>query len=264
MTLNIFQKTLRDQKSAFWGWGIGLTALSFYLAYIFPYIRNVAKVSDFLKKMPPFIQKLVDPRVFQSPEGFFNIQPFSVLAPLLFIGYAVFLGAGALAGEEENGTLDLLLAQPISRRRVFLEKYLAGCVLLLIPAAIFWASMWAACLVFSISIHTGRVLEAFFSCFLLAMVFFSLTLLTGALTGRRRPSSVISAVLAVSSFLIFTYSGSVESLRPIQKYSPFYLYNGNAVILNGIKWNHAGELFLLALVFSGVALILFQRRDLHH
>lgn len=262
MVYSIFRKTLRDQKSVCWGWGIGLTALSFYLAYIFPYIRNAAKVFDFLKKMPPFIQKLVDPRVFQSPEGFFNIQPFSVLAPLLFIGYAVFLGASALAGEEENGTLDLLLAQPISRRRVFLEKYLAGCVLLLIPAAIFLASMWGACLVFSISIHALRILEAFFSCFLLAMVFFSLTILLGALTGRRRTSSVTSAVIAVSSFLIFTYAGTVESLKPVQKYSPFYLYNGNTVILNGLKWSHAVDMFLLILLFSVAALLLFQHRDL--
>ena len=39
------------------------------------------------------------------------------MLPLLLLVYAIGAGSRAIAGEEESGTLDLLLAHPLSRRR---------------------------------------------------------------------------------------------------------------------------------------------------
>ena len=47
------------------------------------------------------------------------------MVPLLLLIAAIGAGARATAGEEERGTLDLLLANPISRRRLVLEKLAA-------------------------------------------------------------------------------------------------------------------------------------------
>ena len=44
------------------------------------------------------------------------------MVPLLLMIAAIGAGAGAIAGEEERGTLELLLANPLSRRRLVLEK----------------------------------------------------------------------------------------------------------------------------------------------
>jgi len=44
---------------------------------------------------------------------------------VVFIAFAVSIAARALAGEEENGTLSLLLTQTIGRRRLVLQKYAA-------------------------------------------------------------------------------------------------------------------------------------------
>ena len=40
------------------------------------------------------------------------------MVPLLLLIAAIGAGAGAIAGEEERGTLDLLLSLPVSRRRL--------------------------------------------------------------------------------------------------------------------------------------------------
>ena len=44
------------------------------------------------------------------------------MVPLLLLVAAIGAGARAIAGEEERGTLDLLLSTPVSRRRLALEK----------------------------------------------------------------------------------------------------------------------------------------------
>ena len=52
-----------------------------------------------------------------------------LLSPLV----AILIGAGAIAGEHDRGTLDHLLAQPVSRRQLLLAKYL-GLVIALASA----------------------------------------------------------------------------------------------------------------------------------
>jgi hypothetical protein len=56
-----------------------------------------------------------------------------LLLPFLI---ALFAGSGLVAGEVERGTLPALLALPLSRRRVFLAKVLAGFFLAVVSAAL--------------------------------------------------------------------------------------------------------------------------------
>jgi ABC-type transport system involved in multi-copper enzyme maturation permease subunit len=65
------------------------------------------------------------------------------LAPLLFLIFAIGQGSGAIAGEEERGTLDLLLANPRSRVRIVLEKFGALALMTLGLAAMMWAGLTA-------------------------------------------------------------------------------------------------------------------------
>ena len=62
---------------------------------------------------------------YASGAGYLSSELFSFMVPLLLLVAAIGAGARATAGEEERGTLDLLLANPISRRRLVLEKLAA-------------------------------------------------------------------------------------------------------------------------------------------
>ena len=62
---------------------------------------------------------------YLSPAGYLGSELFSFMVPLLLLVAAIGAGARAIAGEEEAGTLELLLSCPVSRRRVVLEKLAA-------------------------------------------------------------------------------------------------------------------------------------------
>ena len=133
MAAELFRKTLREQRWALLGWSVR-TGLHFAFPALFlpfhqPRPANVLKVLD---NLPPFIRNLIGKNNFMAtPEGFLNLQPFSILAPLLFIIFAIGKGGDATAGEEERGTLDLLLSHPLPRWRLVLEKFAAQAAALL-------------------------------------------------------------------------------------------------------------------------------------
>ena len=59
---------------------------------------------------------------YTTPEGYLQSELFSFLAPILLIVYTIGAGARAIAGEEEAGSLDLLLSTCRSRRRRVLVR----------------------------------------------------------------------------------------------------------------------------------------------
>jgi ABC-2 type transport system permease protein len=260
---NLFWKTLRDQRWALLGWAVGLVLLSLYLGYIFPFVNRAAEMMKVLETLPPVIKNLIGKNQFMAtPEGFFNLQPFSILLPLLFIVFAVARGSDATAGEEERGTLDLLLANPLRRRQVVVQKSLANGAALFMLAVVFWSSMAVCTWLFGIVLNRWRLAAVIFSCWLLGMAFYAFAMACGCWRGKKKFSIGVSSGLAVVTYLVNAYAPMVESLRPYRIFSPFYYYNGNNVLINGLLFSHLLVLAGWAFVFFWVAIFAFNRRNL--
>jgi ABC-2 type transport system permease protein len=263
MLSNLFCKTLRDQRWSLLGWSIGLAALSLYLLYVYPFMNRAGELLKVLDNLPPVIKNLIGKHNFMAtPEGFLNLQPFSILAPLLFIVFAIAKGSDTTAGEEERGSLDLLLANPLQRWQVVVEKSLAHSLALFMLGVVFWISLAAGTRLFSIAVDWWHLAEVIFSCFLLGLIFFTLSLLLGCLSGKRKFSIGVSGGFAVVTYLINAYAPMVEVLRPYTIFSPFYYYNGNTVLINGLDRTHVLTLVCLIAFFFSAALFAFDRREL--
>jgi ABC-2 type transport system permease protein len=263
MPFRLFVKTLRDQRWAILGWSCGLVFISMFLLYFYPFISRASAMLKVLDNLPPVIKNLVGKNNFMAtPEGFLNLQPFSILAPLLFIVFVISKGSDATAGEEERGTLDLLLAQPLPRWRLVLEKFLAQAASLMALSLVFWCGMVVGTRLFGETVSWLRLAQVIFSLFLLGLTFLSMSLAIGCLTGKKKFSLGVSGGFALVTYLINAYAPMVEGLRPFRVVSPFYFYNGQAVLINGLVSSHALVLAGLTVVFFAAALFFFSRRDL--
>lgn len=126
MLKNIFLKTLRDQLGSIFWWSLGFIFLSFYLVWFYPYISRNAEIFKMVEALPPVIKNLIGNMDFAAtPAGFFNLQPFTFFAPIMILFYSISRGVGVIAGENESGTLDLLLSKPISRSHLIIQKVLS-------------------------------------------------------------------------------------------------------------------------------------------
>ena len=60
-----------------------------------------------------------------TPEGWYQLETFGMMAPIAVMVVTVAIGSRALAGEEEHRTMGLLLANPVKRSMVVYQKTFA-------------------------------------------------------------------------------------------------------------------------------------------
>ncbi len=264
MLRNIFLKTFYEHRRGLLWWLIGLAAYAAMIVLFYPAVNQMPDVNQMLEMAPKelmaaFVGEIQD---ITSPTGYLNSQIFFFLGPLLLIIFAVGVGSGTLAGEEEHGTLDLLLANPLARARVVAEKLAALVVMTLGLAATLWLGLAAGAPLVKMEIAAGRLAEATLSITLLALVFGVLALALGAATGNRGLSLGVTSALAVVTYLLNALSAVVEGLKPYRVLSPFYYATGADPLANGLNWGHAAVLVALVVVFAAAAWLTFERRDL--
>lgn len=259
---SIFLKTLRDQRRALFWWVIGLSGLALYIMLFYPSIGESPELSRLLQDAPPAVRVLIGESDFTSPAGYVNAELFFFMAPLLFLFLTVSQGSYAIAGEEERGTLDLLLANPLRRRRVVIEKFAALVIATLIVAFIFWVGLSAGARIAGVDLSLVRMAEATLSAVLLGIAFGTLALALSCASGRRGLSTGVTSALAVLAYFLNSLAPLVKQLQPYRKLSLFYYYISADPLRNGLDPGHAALLLGLAIVFLVIGIAALERRDL--
>ncbi|HET8594860.1 MAG TPA: ABC transporter permease [Intrasporangium sp.] len=170
-------------------------------------------------------------------------------------------GSAAVAGEEDRRTLDLLLATPVPRSRIVVEKAAAMVLGTLGLAALLGVALVVEGAMVGMDLPAARVAAAMLHLGLLGLVFGALSLLIGAATGRLALSRGVPAFVAVLAYVVNGLGGLVSWLQPFQKVSPFYQYAGHDPLRAGVSWvGIAVAAGTIALLVLGGALA-FERRD---
>jgi ABC-2 type transport system permease protein len=263
MLRNVLLKTLRDQRRAMLWWVIGLLAVAAYLAVLYPSIANTPSYNQMLQAWPKGIVASVMGEFpdYSTPEGYLNSTTYFMMVPLLFIAFAVGLGANAIAGEEEHGTLDLLLANPLPRWRVVLDKFAALVVLTLGLGAALWLGLAVGGAVVGMEVNLSGLAAVTLSAVLLGVAFGALALAVGSATGKRGLSTALAAAVGVAAYFINSLAPVVEGLQAYRRLSLLYYYIGADPLRNGLNLGHAAVLVGVTLVLLAVAVLAFQRRD---
>jgi ABC-2 type transport system permease protein len=262
MLRNVFLKTLRDHRRSLIGWTIGVTAFTLFILAFYPTIRESGdQFNELLRTLPPALRAISGRVADLSPAGYLNGQFFNLLAPLLLLIFAIGFGSRTLAGEERDGTLELVMAAPIARWRIVMDKFLAMAAGTAVIGLIMLGVLALGTGAFDLDVDTVRLAEMVLSAVLLAVAFGALALAAGALTGRRSVAAAVAVVLAVNSYLINAFAPLSDSVDAFKGLSPFYYYNSADPLRNGADPLHLMSLAFLGLVFFSVALIAFDRRD---
>lgn len=263
MLRNVALKVVRDQRRALLWWALGLIALTAVTLAFYPSIRDSPEMNDAMADIPEALLALTagGESDLSSPAGYLNSQLFGLMAPLLLTIYAVSLGVGAIAGEEEQRTLDLLLSTPVSRRQVALQKYAGLALVVTALTAAFWVALWVGARAADMDIDAGSLAAATAASGLFALVIGALAFALGCLTGRRGPSLAISAAVALASYLLSGLAAIVEWLEPARWVSPFYLAIGRDPLRDGLSAGGTVALVAMAAVLVVAGLIGFARRD---
>jgi ABC-2 type transport system permease protein len=197
-----------------------------------------------------------------TPEGWYQIETFGLMAPIAVMAATVMIGGRALAGEEANRTMGLLLANPIRRSTVVLQKTFAMVIAGLVVGIATFAGVVGGSLVGGLGMSIGNIAATSLLVTLLGLAFGALALALSAATGRV-PVAIYGAVgLALVFFLLNAFLPISDRLAGWAKVSPFYYYLGSDPLVNGMHWGHGALLALLIVALIAFSVALFQKRDL--
>ena len=265
MLPDVLGKTLRDGRRGIAWWSLGLAALAATMMVAYPSVRDNPDLNKLVEDYPEALKAFLgigEGVDYTSAAGYLNSELFSFMVPLLLIIAAVGAGARATAGEEEHGTLDLLLANPVSRARVVVEKLGALCVELAALAAVLFCSLLAGTRAVGMHVSAWHLAAATADAALLALVFGAVALLVGSAAGRRGTATGITAAAAVAAYLLNSLAQLVGFLEPLRPASPFYHYAASAPLTSGLSAAHVGLLLLASAAAAAAAVAAFDRRDL--
>lgn len=263
---SVFGLALWSRRRSLAWWVGGSFVYLIFLGSVFPtFADNAGEFERVLDNYPEALRALfniVQGASFGTGPGFLHMELFSFMIPLVLIVFTVGFGARAIAGEEEEGLLDLVLSNPISRRRVLLQQFAAMTVDACVIGLFMALAILIAGAAFHMGLDGGHVAAALLSCVLAALVFGSLALAVGAATGRRGLALGVAGAAAVAAYLVFALAELVPWLGTIQKVSPWYYYAASAPMLHGPEWAHLGVLAAITLVLVVGGLGGLERRDL--
>jgi ABC-2 type transport system permease protein len=265
MLRGVALKTLRETRRALAWWALGLVALVALMVSVYPSVRDNPGLNKLVQDYPQAVKGFVafgGQVDYASAPGYLGSELFAFVVPLLLIVAAIGAGARAIAGEEERGTLDLLLANPLSRRRLVLEKLAALAVELTLLALVLWVALLVGTNAAGMDISARHLGAACLGALALAAAYGAIALAAGAGTGRRAIAVGVSAAAAVAAYLVNSLAPLVSGLDPLQKASPFYHYAASDPLRHGLDAGHVGLLLLIVVVAGGAAVTLFERRDL--
>lgn len=258
----IFRYALARSRGQIIGWGVSMALLALLVVPFYDAAKDQQQqLVDLLNSFPKEIIALFgDVSDMFSPESYLNLQFFFYL-PLIVGAFAVLAGSGLLVSDEENGTLDLILAHPISRTALFAGRGLAFAVATVIILVISWAGLVIPLGASSIKVTPGAAALPFVSLFGVLMLFGSLALLLSMLLPSRKLAAGAAGLLLVTAFFLTLLANIIRDLQAVAKLSPItYYQSGNAI--HGLNAGWLIGLLAVAALFTGLAGWLFQKRDI--
>jgi len=189
------------------------------------------------------------------------VHPFTLLVlSIVAIGYP----AQAIAGERAKGTLEVLLARPISRVRLFATLFVAGRIFLGVLLALQLATAYASAVVMDVAdeLEAARIVQLWLAGWLLFVAFMSLTFLASALSDRIGPAIGIPLGFVLVNYLLNAIASIWPDVAWLQDWTMFALVKARTVLDSGIAASDVAILLAFIAVFVGLTVYLFPRRDI--
>lgn len=266
--MRIFGRFLEDRRRSTVWWSGGVAAYVAVNNAFYPTIKNTAGIENLVKNLPDTFKTLIgssDQILITSPAGYLQGRVFGLILPVLLLVFAVGAGAYAIGGSEEDGTLELLLSNPVTRGRVLIERFFAVVALSTSLGIVVAASLLAFSPPFGLleGVSIPGLVAAVFAATAFGVMHGAIAFAAGAWTGHRSVAIATATTVAVVGNLLNAVAAASESLHILRFASPWHWYGGRNMLAQGI----ALEPFLVPIAVSVVCAAVgwwsFRRRDLH-
>jgi ABC-2 type transport system permease protein len=260
MTAEITRFDLYNRRRSTLWYAVGMALYMLVIVVLYPSFKHSTELNKLTQGNSPLAALFGATGTLTSPAGWMDVNAYANFLPLIMLLLTVGYGAGAIAGQNEDGTLGLLVVLPLARRRI-----LAGKVATMIIQALILAVAVAACVyvgrAFQVTLDPWHVATSTLAVLLLGLDFGLIALAIGAATGGRGTAIGISGAIAAVGYLISSLAPVVHWIHPLRFASLFYWAVGNQQLTHGAGPGSFAVLLAVAIIAAIAANTAFRRLD---
>jgi ABC-2 type transport system permease protein len=260
--LAILRNTLSRMRGQIIGWGLGMAAYGGFIVVFYERSRGLQdQFTAMLENYPPEILAFFGgmDNLF-TPQGYLHTYMFSIL-PLVLGIFAVFVGAGLLAGDEEKGTLDLVVCHPVSRTGLFFGRFLGLMLAQVLVLVIMWIGTVLPLGSTSLEVTPWDLALPTLSVLGMMVSFTGLGLLLSMLLPSSRIAAMTGSVILFASYIATMMGVMNPALEALHAFSPLTYYQG-AQAIGAMEWGWFAAQVGIAILLGLVTWALFLRRDI--
>jgi len=254
-----FARVWADHRRGLPGWGAALAGITLMYLAFWPMMG--ADMQAMLDGLPEALIRALGYDRIGTAAGYLEAVIYGLLGPVLLLVYGVGLGGRVIAGQEEDGTLELDLAAPVGRARLYWQRLAAVWTLVTALVAITTLAVLVSGPLFDLGVPTANVLAASLALWLLVGGFTTIALAVGAATGRRGIGVAAAAGLATLAY-VFRSVADAAGVDVLATLSPFAWMLASEPLVNGLDALGLAKLALLSVVAAPLGAWRFARRDL--
>lgn len=263
MNFNLIRRSFVDRRISLSIYAAGVILYSFFILLIWPSLRD-SGLSQLWEAYPENLKKAFGAGInFTEFDGYLTIEYLSNMWVILIAVFGIGAASNALSGEIEKGTMELLLAQPVSRRSIVVSRhfYFSLALILLIIATLVPIAIGSPVVGGNIN-YAGLLAVS-----LLAFLFFgaigSYTFLFSSMFNSRGMSIAVATGVIIFSYALDLLSKFNETVDNFHFLSLFNYYDPYRFLHDAsLAWGDLAVLAGIIVVCTGGAVIWFQRRDI--
>ena len=258
----VLRLDLVARRRAVLGYTFGMALYTLVIVALYPAFEHSSGLNNITKDSPTIAALFGAVGSITSPTGWLNVNLYANLFPLAVLLATIGYGAACLAGQDEDGTLAMVVTLPIPRRRITLEK-VAAMILQAALIVVVVTAVMALGRVFHVAVGAAPLWGTSLGVLLLGIDLGLVALCAGALTGNRGTALGVASAVAAASYLISSLAPVVSWISPARFASLFYWSVGNDQLAAGLSPADLAVLVGAGAVLAVVAPLAFERLDLH-
>jgi ABC-2 type transport system permease protein len=186
------------------------------------------------------------------------------IAIALMAVFAIAFPLSSVAGERQSGTLENVLARPVSRRSFYMTLLVAtGLFIALAMAAVLIGTAGAtAALNLLDDLKLANLPLLWFNGALLYLAIAAISFAASVSFDRMGPAAGIAAAIVLTAYFLQILGSLWPDAEPLQPYSLFYYLKADEILTTGLPLFDVALLLVVTIVAVAYALWMFPRRDL--
>ncbi|MBU1149285.1 ABC transporter permease [Patescibacteria group bacterium] len=257
--LAVLLKTIKTRRVSIVIFALVVLGYAMLIGGFYPSLaENAEDFSQFMEIYPDDFMAFFggDIMEFTTFEGFISLEYYNFVWVFVIGGLAISIATAAVAQENEKGTLELMLWQPISRTKFLSAKVIALIFILAVMTLVTVLGTFASAASSDVVLNQGAYWTWAVVGFLFMLTFGGISFLLSVIFNERGKANLIAITFLIVSYLLNSLAEIIDKLKDFEFLSLFNYYNPLKILQTG-EWPIQSIIVFVAVFIVSIALSIY-------